>query len=292
MCVCVSYTLRGLASLTVLGSLFLFSLSVTTVLFPFPPAAAHGRYMGAWAANTAAAPLRERESYETCRTSFSLLFLTGHSSHVTFFGVGRNTKTMSDSSFISYSFLPLLKTCLIFPSSNRIKTNGSLPRERRLQSPQPANGSSTPSRHLLNSSEDELSGIFTFDSSSSHLHHNQQQQQPAPVSPGVAMESVLLSTTSSVSAAVNSKSPYENVAAAMHQQPPVSPVAPGSPRTRIRTTLQTPAVNFKETNGTTSSTSSSASSSSSSYPTYQLITSGVAAEVLDNSIIKMNRLTN
>jgi hypothetical protein len=110
------------------------------------------------------------------------------------------------------------------------------------------------------------------------------------VSPGVAMESVLLSTTSSVSAAVNSKSPYENVAAAMHQPvPPVSPVAPGSPRTRIRTTLQTPTVNFKETNGTTSSTSSS--SSSSSYPTYQLITSGVAAEVitsLNNSSVKRN----
>ena len=58
-------------------------------------------------------------------------------------------------------------------SIDSIKTNGSLPRERRLQSPSIVRN--------LNSSEDELSGIFTFE----------------PSSPAIE--------------ASNSKSPYENV---------------------------------------------------------------------------------
>lgn len=157
-----------------------------------------------------------------------------HSSHVTFL----TTKTCSLFLYLFY----------------RIKTNGSLPRERRLQSP--------PSRHLLNSSEDELSGIFTFD----QPQIQEQDAQSVAVSPPVVVLAPMESTLA------NSKSPYENVAAVL-----TTSSTPGSPRTRIRTTL--PVVE----NGTTSSSSSSSSSA------YQLITSGVAAEVhwTLNSIAKL-----
>lgn len=125
---------------------------------------------------------------------------------------------------------------------------------------------------ILNSSEDELSGIFTFDPQSSA--HN----SPA-ASNAMKMPTTSPQTPSSAGQAANGepasncKSPYENVCAL----PP--PVPPHSPRTRIRTTLAS------KTNGGLRPEESDGpppppAPSNGHHHTYQLITSGVAAEVM------------
>lgn len=120
---------------------------------------------------------------------------------------------------------------------NRIKTNGSLPRNETKRSVQSPNGTTVAGRNL-NTSEDELSGIFTFDPTPNSM----------PASPSLSNQQT------AVESVISCKSPYENVC------------VPQSPRTRIRTTL---GKNKEE----------SPESISSSQHTYQLITSGVAAEV-------------
>ncbi|XP_046649449.1 pleckstrin homology-like domain family B member 1 isoform X1 [Daphnia pulicaria] len=123
---------------------------------------------------------------------------------------------------------------------NRIKTNGSLPRNETRRSVQSPNGTTSAGRNL-NTSEDELSGIFTFDPTPNSV----------PASPSLSNHQ---QQTVAADLAVSCKSPYENVC------------MPQSPRTRIRTTVG----KNKE---------DSPESLSTNQHTYQLITSGVAAEV-------------
>lgn len=134
---------------------------------------------------------------------------------------------------------------LTIPVLSRIKTNGSLPRNETRRSVQSPVGAVAVGRNL-NSSEDELSGIFTFDPTPNSL----------PPSPSVS-SSNHHQTSMVETAPASCKSPYENVC------------MPQSPRTRIRTTL---GKNKEES-------PDSSSSLSSAQHTYQLITSGVAAEV-------------
>lgn len=123
---------------------------------------------------------------------------------------------------------------------SRIKTNGSLPRNETRRSVQSPNGTTSAGRNL-NTSEDELSGIFTFDPTPNSV----------PASPSLSNHQ---QQTVAADLAVSCKSPYENVC------------MPQSPRTRIRTTVG----KNKE---------DSPESLSTNQHTYQLITSGVAAEV-------------
>jgi len=136
---------------------------------------------------------------------------------------------------LHFSFFPLL----FVPVFSRIKTNGSLPRNETRRSVQSPNGTTSAGRNL-NTSEDELSGIFTFDPTPNSV----------PASPSLSNHQQTVVTDLVVSC----KSPYENVC------------MPQSPRTRIRTTVG----KNKE---------DSPESLSTNQHTYQLITSGVAAEV-------------
>lgn len=124
----------------------------------------------------------------------------------------------------------------------RIKTNGSLPRNEGKRSVQSPNG------RVLNSSEDELAGIFTFEA-------DKTSASPSPERQSINQES----TTSTAN---NSKSPYENVC------------APQSPRTRIRTQL------VKNGEADRSPVAAAVAAGLPAEHTYQLITSGVAAEVI------------
>ena len=103
----------------------------------------------------------------------------------------------------------------------------------------------------LNSSEDELSGIFTFDSHPASSGGNTSGRSPS--------RQEMDHPPNNPAPGSSAKSPYENVCSL---PPPVPPHH--SPRTRIRTAppAHKPADTPKQQH------------------TYQLITSGVAAEVL------------
>ncbi len=141
---------------------------------------------------------------------------------------------------------------LFVPVLFRIKTNGSLPRNETRRSVQSPNGTAAAGRNL-NTSEDELSGIFTFDPTPNSV----------PASPSLSNHQTVTADT-----AISCKSPYENVC------------MPQSPRTRIRTTFG----KNKE---------DSPESLSTNQHTYQLITSGVAAEVFSvcSSLKQTDKLT-
>lgn len=147
--------------------------------------------------------------------------------------------------------------CFVF-SSARIKTNGSLPRnetKRSVQSP-------SVGRHL-NSSEDELTGIFTFETSALTT-----EKTPTPSAAAATATADQDQRQSLGDAAKNNcKSPYENV------------TAPHSPRTRIRTQLVKNGRDEADKSPAAAVVAAAAAAGLPVEHTYQLITSGVAAEV-------------
>lgn len=140
---------------------------------------------------------------------------------------------------------------MFFFSRYRIKTNGSLPRNEGKRSLQSPNGAAQVGRHL-NSSEDELTGIFTFETPTGSVA-GKTSASPSPERQVINQEP----------APNNCKSPYENVC------------APHSPRTRIRTQL----VRNTRDEPDTSPVAAVVAAGLPAEHTYQLITSGVAAEV-------------
>ncbi|KAK4311576.1 hypothetical protein Pmani_016937 [Petrolisthes manimaculis] len=136
-------------------------------------------------------------------------------------------------------------------TQNRIKTNGSLPRDKRLPSspsalppsPSPAStqtispSSTTSPRpaHTSATSEDELSAIFSFDhpdlTSPLHRTASLTRSGTLPNYPPFPSPAPLNTSTHSHSPGPGSpRSPYENVSPSYHTHP-----VPQSPRTRIRT---------------------------------------------------------
>ncbi|XP_076060048.1 uncharacterized protein LOC143036506 isoform X4 [Oratosquilla oratoria] len=114
---------------------------------------------------------------------------------------------------------------------NRIKTNGSLPRDKRL--PSPTLLQATGGARRFSTSEDELTGIFNFDVTSEVKSMNQSNSLPRSATlpsksvysspPGALVHSHSPSPSSP-------KSPYENVSSSH-----VTYQMPQSPRTRIKT---------------------------------------------------------
>lgn len=142
---------------------------------------------------------------------------------------------------------------------NRIKTNGSLPRNEAKRAVQSPNGTAANVGRHLNSSEDELTGIFTFETSALTT-----EKAPTPSPPDQRQDvAAAAATAAAPPAKTNCKSPYENV------------TAPHSPRTRIRTQL---VKNGRDEADRSPAVTAAVVAGLPAEHTYQLITSGVAAE--------------
>ncbi|XP_066993440.2 pleckstrin homology-like domain family B member 1 isoform X2 [Anabrus simplex] len=108
---------------------------------------------------------------------------------------------------------------------NRIKTNGSLPRDKRLPSPSSTSG-------CMSASEDELAEIFTFDlSSAACLSPSVNSPTPTVITDPPRVGPQISAANSNNSPAGVIRSPYENVVIGS----PGSITYPQSPRTRIKT---------------------------------------------------------